>query len=233
MSENIRTDIQNTIVESGGFLRVLPLNLSDASKNEIESLGIIYDFLTTFETDLYAYAILPDKKYFTKTLTTSVVLRVEKAEPIIDALTGQKVNNQFAQPDCFKIGLLANKTQKDSLVNWARNEKDLIACISLGINAEGTNVGFAHLIGRISDILIEERNDSLSELILTINGGKNYSIKTGSNGVPLLDMTTYNAVVSGTANAVSPAGKDTYNIKPLDINDWVLLLNGKIVRTDN
>lgn len=227
-------DAQNTIVEAGGFLRIVPLNASEDNEFEIASLGTKADFLkTTEEIDIYSNLQSGETEYKYKKLANGTVLRVEKIAPMIDAASGQIVSKDENSFDSFIISALVGKTLKDLLVDWIRNKKTLAACVSLGINALRENIGFAYLICRINGDLKESRKDELSNVAFTLKGGSVFTINETTPGTPDIVYGDYNGIAAGSGNPIEPVGKSQFVIKELSSSEWSALFSGKIIRTDN
>ena len=210
-------DVQDDIVEGGGFLRLVPINL--AGSNTVSTFGAAIDLLQVTDESQDYVMNEPKEDFVTKELSTGYVLEYPKIVKTINAMTGYAKAASDSGAEQFEVKALVSKAKLDSVL--AAKGKPFAAVKSLGFTTGGVHAGYAHLIGYMGNIKTNEKHD-LVEVTFTIKGGRSFVAGSTTH-------TNYNAAV--TTAKIEPVGMSELTIKAITAAEYASLLGGTIVRT--
>lgn len=209
------TDVASDIVEGTAFACLCPITMAGATA--ISAFGTRINLKQiTDESEEYTMNE-PKNDTITKELTSGYVLEVPKISRTINGQTGYVKAAKESGVDTFTFKAIISKANFDAILAGKGNP---FACMKgLGYDTTGALVGFAHLIGYISNLKYSIKHD-IVETDITIKGGTTLSGSTYS---------AYNTAM--TNSTIEPVGMGALTPKAITAGDYTNMLNGTIVRT--
>ena len=209
----------DVVVKGNSVARIIPTTLT-GGKIATFGAAINLPFLTD-ETPEHANAF-EKAEYLTKRSTQGVDLRIAKQSKTLDATTGAEVG-AGSNADSIKITGPVGWDDAKLLIGLIRANTPVAIIIGGGIDAGGNQLGWEHLLGRISGNISLPRKEEINEITLTISGGEGFAFDTG------VDETDYNTVATA---AITPLGGSALTPVGLVTGDLTDFKAGKIIQKD-
>lgn len=210
----------DVVIAGSGFLR---LSVATLNGSDITSFGTAIDLkVVSAEKSKYAN-FSKDTEYITKRTTAGVDVRAAKTDVTINAGDGS-VAASGTNADEMTCEVAVGKTDRAAIIAALRDSTKRIAALrGIGVKAsDHSQVGFEHIIGKISGDLEFNSAEDIQTFSITIKGGETFT----STAL----YSAYNTAM--TTATITPVGKSAITPKALSSGDYANLISGKLVYTD-